>query len=88
MRVVSTRCIAVPVAHSGVGKILDVALVCISSRAGMLSRFFVRFVLLFRVLMLTSVQTERSLLIGVEETGRRSRRERGILMCSELKGNV
>ena len=51
----TSRGTVVPVAHSGGEKILDVALVCISSPAGTvtLSRCFVPFVLLFRSLMLT-----------------------------------
>ena len=42
-----------PVAHSGGDEILGGALACISSCAGMVSRFFVRCVPLFHSLMLT-----------------------------------
>ena len=40
---VFTRCSAVPVAHSTGDKILDGPFGRISSRAGLISRFFVRF---------------------------------------------
>ena len=53
----STLCIAVPVAHSGGENILEVTLV-ISSSAGVhscISHFFVHFVPIFHLLMLTPI---------------------------------